>query len=626
YGFPWIQNPSSFTSVGCQLPTEVKFPLLIHLQDNVTVSNGATWANDTLYFTPPSEGTHTVRVIAENSYGADTADVAINVTIDIPMNIDQTDMEFTTTDTSTVMPPAQWIHVNSSCGDGMLNWTVEPHFDVEWLEIDKLSGTNPDSVRVALKGDPGSWAPGIYRATLVFRDIAGRHIQTIPLALFVESGVTVGTQYTQPGRTVTVPVYLHTNDTLRDFTIPLRYFTTQSAAVVVDSVSFSHAIVDTAWIIPDQQIIIVDRDIQPPPMPDSTDSMMVPQTCKVADIHFTVRDFAYDEKVLIDTTTYVAPDDDTLRYRFVLATGDTTVPAFSPGQIIIGEEPPCCVMRGDFTHDWPPELTILDLTSLIAYLFRGGAAPQCLDEADVNADGGVTVGDATMLICIIFRDCQTPLACGVVKSARRAAPEPIASLRTEFDGAATTVILEASEPLMGVQITLQADHPDSIANTTETGLELVHGTVDGLTRVGLLDLQGEVHLPQGSTTLFTVPGEVTLVDGLVADMSHQSMIARIGGKSSSPNLPRRFELAQNYPNPFNPTTVIQFALPVATHVRLEVINILGPTLVDRQMEAGYQSVEWNSTNSDGSRVASGVYFYRLEAGTFRDTKKMLLLK
>ncbi|HQL23741.1 MAG TPA: T9SS type A sorting domain-containing protein [candidate division Zixibacteria bacterium] len=234
-----------------------------------------------------------------------------------------------------------------------------------------------------------------------------------------------------------------------------------------------------------------------------------------------------------------------------------------------------------------------------------------------------------MLICIIFRDCQTPLACGVVKSARRAAPEPIASLRTEFDGAATTVILEASEPLMGVQITLQADHPDSIANTTETGLELVHGTVDGLTRVGLLDLQGEVHLPQGSTTLFTVPGEVTLVDGLVADMSHQSMIARIGGKSSSPNLPRRFELAQNYPNPFNPTTVIQFALPVATHVRLEVINILGQTvttLVDRQMEAGYQSVEWNSTNSDGSRVASGVYFYRLEAGTFRDTKKMLLLK
>jgi len=75
--------------------------------------------------------------------------------------------------------------------------------------------------------------------------------------------------------------------------------------------------------------------------------------------------------------------------------------------------------------------------------------------------------------------------------------------------------------------------------------------------------------------------------------------------------------------------VIQFALPVATHVRLEVINILGQTvttLVDRQMEAGYQSVEWNSTNSDGSRVASGVYFYRLEAGTFRDTKKMLLLK
>jgi len=88
--------------------------------------------------------------------------------------------------------------------------------------------------------------------------------------------------------------------------------------------------------------------------------------------------------------------------------------------------------------------------------------------------------------------------------------------------------------------------------------------------------------------------------------------------------PQEPALIGNYPNPFNPTTQISFSLPEAADVRLEIYNITGQkvaTLTAGRLEAGHHSIEW-----DGSDVASGVYLYRLEAGDFVDTKKMVLLK
>ncbi len=90
------------------------------------------------------------------------------------------------------------------------------------------------------------------------------------------------------------------------------------------------------------------------------------------------------------------------------------------------------------------------------------------------------------------------------------------------------------------------------------------------------------------------------------------------------NLPDRFVLKQNYPNPFNPTTTISFELPSRTAVKLDVINLLGQRvrrLVDGTLSAGLYDVKF-----DGSAVASGTYFYRLQAGDFVETKKMLLIK
>lgn len=94
--------------------------------------------------------------------------------------------------------------------------------------------------------------------------------------------------------------------------------------------------------------------------------------------------------------------------------------------------------------------------------------------------------------------------------------------------------------------------------------------------------------------------------------------------SVSEPLPTTFTLNQNYPNPFNPTTEISFNLPNAANIKLEIFNIMGQritTLVDKNHEAGNYSVQW-----DASCVASGVYFYRLQAEDLIATKKMVLLK
>jgi hypothetical protein len=88
-------------------------------------------------------------------------------------------------------------------------------------------------------------------------------------------------------------------------------------------------------------------------------------------------------------------------------------------------------------------------------------------------------------------------------------------------------------------------------------------------------------------------------------------------------LPDSYDLNQNYPNPFNPTTIIGFALPVAGEYRLAIYNVLGQVVSEFEgyQEAGVHSIEW-----DASAFSSGVYFYKLSAGDFTETKKMMLLK
>jgi hypothetical protein len=94
--------------------------------------------------------------------------------------------------------------------------------------------------------------------------------------------------------------------------------------------------------------------------------------------------------------------------------------------------------------------------------------------------------------------------------------------------------------------------------------------------------------------------------------------------SGSESIPTEFSLNQNYPNPFNPSTRISYSLPASSDVTLKIFNSLGEevaTLVNQKQEAGRYELNFNSTG-----LASGMYLYKIQAGSFTQTKKMILMK
>ena len=109
-----------------------------------------------------------------------------------------------------------------------------------------------------------------------------------------------------------------------------------------------------------------------------------------------------------------------------------------------------------------------------------------------------------------------------------------------------------------------------------------------------------------------------------SQISQTSAYANLAGE----NLPISYGLGQNYPNPFNAGTIIGFDLPHAGTATLEIVNILGKVVYreSENLSAGSHRFTWDGHASDGTDVASGIYYYRLSSGSFVDTKKMVLLK
>ncbi len=99
--------------------------------------------------------------------------------------------------------------------------------------------------------------------------------------------------------------------------------------------------------------------------------------------------------------------------------------------------------------------------------------------------------------------------------------------------------------------------------------------------------------------------------------------------NSEEAIPTSFALFQNYPNPFNPSTTIKFAVSTHAHVVINIYDLNGQqiaSIMNEEKEAGYYSVSWNGKNKNGSSVTSGIYFYTIQAGSFSEVRKMLLLK
>ena len=283
---------------------------------------------------------------------------------------------------------------------------------------------------------------------------------------------------------------------------------------------------------------------------------------------------------------------------------------------------------GDF--DGVPGVTVSDLTFMVAYMFLGGPPPCNLNLMDVNGDcAGPNIGDLSYLIAYLFQGGEAPRpGCILSSTSRVARGGASVSITADYADGATTVYLESQISLRGLQLELVGTDDGLPQMLAGDELDLVYGRVDGVVKVGIVDLDGSAMISPGVTSVLRLEGEYEVVSAVASTVDHQSVRLSITSRGGTA-LPADYALHQNYPNPFNPTTEISYHLPAPSEVRLEVFNLLGrwvTTLVDDHRDAGTHTITWHGTNSHGKPVSSGVYLYRLEAGAFSETKKMMLVK
>jgi hypothetical protein len=136
------------------------------------------------------------------------------------------------------------------------------------------------------------------------------------------------------------------------------------------------------------------------------------------------------------------------------------------------------------------------------------------------------------------------------------------------------------------------------------------------------------HTQIAMSTGATLSGRALAQTAVTLDANAVTSPATVTGVQNIGKAPQEFALLQNYPNPFNPSTRIQYSLEKAGMVSLKIYNVLGlevATLVNAYQEANSYTVQFNS-NEGGLDLSSGVYFYRLEAGSFVSTKRLILMK
>lgn len=195
--------------------------------------------------------------------------------------------------------------------------------------------------------------------------------------------------------------------------------------------------------------------------------------------------------------------------------------------------------------------------------------------------------------------------------------------------------------MAGFQVSIEFDPRGSklrsVLPPNLQALQLYSSQKDGLLKLGALDIHGDGYIPAGNAvdllileTDGPVVSSLRIKEAILADRNGRVVPVKIVAEEEKrDSRPEEFALLHNYPNPFNPQNQISYALPQDCDVKLTIYNLLGQSvriLVDEHQMAGYKKIFWDGKDEQGRDVASGVYFYKIHAGDFVQTKKMLLLK
>ena len=237
--------------------------------------------------------------------------------------------------------------------------------------------------------------------------------------------------------------------------------------------------------------------------------------------------------------------------------------------------------------------------------------------ADLNGNGFADVGDLVRFINIINDEIPPPKVEPGDALAQISMPDVI--------GDNMEVTVEAGIDVGGVLVSIDHSGVELGAPVANSGMELLYHDADGVMNVVVYSMDANV-IPAGSSILFTIPvlsdngGSMSFAEVSSADSYGRLMETMASLRAP---LPTAFAVEQNYPNPFNARTQIGVTLPEASDINVDIYGITGQLVesISGHYGAGNHSISW-----DASDVSSGIYFYRVQAGDYSETKRMVLLK
>ena len=272
------------------------------------------------------------------------------------------------------------------------------------------------------------------------------------------------------------------------------------------------------------------------------------------------------------------------------------------------------------------------------------------DAGDVTQDASLSAMDAAVILDYVVGNVESlPIDQAMVTIAGGFVDIPGASV-TPGDLITMPIELEAGENVRSFEIELSYD-PDVLLYSsiswgeTTGGMSIVDYQEDALIRataaglepinqnitLGYVEFQMVDSFNDYQTTVTMNRSRLNEADAQIEQASavftNALLVVDDWGHGG---VPEEFAIKQNFPNPFNPTTRIRYQLPEQSNVTIQIYDIMGRivrTLVTNQNElAGFHQLTWDATNNNGDPVSAGMYLYVIQAGDFRDTKKMVLLK
>ena len=267
---------------------------------------------------------------------------------------------------------------------------------------------------------------------------------------------------------------------------------------------------------------------------------------------------------------------------------------------------------------------------------------------DLNANGTFELDGADLDSVLAYWRGTSMLAGATEQDGQRTAKMDLAFTKIEGEKASANldINLENTGALNRVIMEISYDTDKfvlgEIQKTERLGdveVYISNNEAEGTYRIALINTNG-TPIYSGTGSILTIPvtstgdkfdgmGEIKLVQGdfegdVATEINTEALAPKIV-------LPKAFALGQNFPNPFNPSTTISYDVPEGNEVmvRLSVYNIRGQlisTLVNEVKTEGSYQVQWDGSDNNGRQVSSGVYFYRIQAGEFGKTRKMVILK